>query len=113
MKILLICMALFAGRVDMLQSKQVVHLEPHHTIIDSSFNGKLLELINAPPILNLPKVPPQQDSQGDPWSLDVKNLGPSVVTVATVVGTPQFSITISVNRTVHIFSNGAVYSQKW
>jgi len=107
------CVALCTGQMNMLQSKQVVHLEPHRTMIDISFGGKLLELINAPTLVNLPKVAPKQDSEGNPWSLDVKNLGPSVVTVVTMVGAPQFSINIKVNETVHIYSNGAAYSQKW
>jgi hypothetical protein len=93
-----------------LQSKPVVHLSPHRAIIETSCGGKLLELINAPALINLPPVPPKQDSEGNPWSLDVKNLGPSVV---TVVGAPQFSININVNQTVHISSTGARYSQSW
>jgi hypothetical protein len=113
MKAFLLCIALFSGQLNTPQNKEVVHLPPHHPMIDSSFGGKLLELINAPPSINLPKVPPRQDSEGNPWSLDVKNLGPKVVVVVTVVGTPQFSINISVNQTVHISSNGATYSQKW
>jgi hypothetical protein len=110
MNVFLLCMALLSGQMNTLQSKQVVHLQPYHKVIDSSFGGKLLELINAPTLINLPKVPPHQDSQGSPWSLDVKNLGPSMV---TVVGTPQFRITVNVNQTVHIYSNGAAYVQKW
>jgi len=85
-------------------------LQPHRTVIDTAFGGKLLELINAPASLDLPAVPPKQDSEGNPWAVDVRNLGPSAV---TVVGKPQFSIKINVNQTVHIYSNGAAYSQKW
>ena len=104
------CVALCTGQMNMLQSKQVVHLEPHRTMIDISFGGKLLELINAPTLVNLPKVAPKQDSEGNPWSLDVKNLGPSVV---TIVDTTHFNIIIKVNETVHIYSNGVAYSRKW
>lgn len=114
MKTLLICMALYASQMIILQSKQVIHLKPHRVDIDSSFGGKLLELINAPPLLDLPKLPPKQDSEGNPWLLEVKNLGPGVVTVGTMVGmTPQFSISVNVNQTVHIYSSGKAYYRKW
>jgi len=110
MKTYLICMALYMGQMNTLQSKQVVYLQPHSAAIGTACGGKLLELIGAPTLLNLPPVPPRPDSQGNPWSLDVKNLGPSAV---TVLGTPHFSTHVIVNQTVHIYSNGTAYFQKW
>ncbi len=35
--------------------KPVVHLEPHSDAVQIGFGGKLLELINAPAIIRLPK----------------------------------------------------------
>jgi hypothetical protein len=110
MKIPVICLALFFGQINTRVDKQVVHLRPQSVSIDVGFGGKLLELINPPTLLSLPAVPPKQDPQGNPWFVDVKNLGPSAV---TVVGKPAFSIHIRANQTVHIYSNGAAYSQKW
>lgn len=110
MNIFLVFMVLYAGQMNTLQSKPVVHLQPHHAVIDAALGGKLLELIDAPTLVNLPVIPPKHDFQGDPWSLDVRNLGPGVV---TVVGEPQFSTKISVNQTVHISSTGTRYLQSW
>jgi hypothetical protein len=109
MKTLLVSLALFISQMNTLQDKQVVHLLPHRDSIEVGFGGQRLDLINAPKVINLPATPPKQDSQGNPWSVDVRNLGPSVV---TVVGKPQFSIHINVNQTVHIYSNGRAYSLK-
>jgi hypothetical protein len=92
-----------------LQNKQVVHLQPHSGAIRTDFGGKLLELLDAPTIVYLPLAPPRLDSQGNPWSVDIRNLGPGVV---TVVGTSQFSSRLIVGQTVHIISNGRAYSLK-
>lgn len=109
MKTLLIYLALLTGQMNMLQEKQVVHLAPNHAGIDAAFGGDLLELINAPAVIQLPVMPPKTDSAGKPWVVDVKNLGPGIVTVQ---GKGQFSARINVGQTVHIFSNGAAYSLK-
>jgi hypothetical protein len=92
-----------------LQDKQVVHLQPHSGAIRADFGGKLLELQNAPATVYLPMEPPKLDSEGNPWSVDIKNMGPGMV---TVVGASQFSSRIIVGQTVHVFSNGTSYSMK-
>ena len=109
MKVLLVCVALVSGQMNMQQGKQVVHLQPHSGAIRADFGGKLLELLDAPTIIYLPMAPPKLDSQGNPWSVDIRNLGPGVV---TVVGTSQFSSRLTVGQTVHIISNGRAYSLK-
>jgi hypothetical protein len=109
MKTSLICLALFIGQMNTLQDKQVVHLQAHRNNIAIAFGGDLLELLNAPQIVNLPPSPPKLDSQGNPWSVDVKNLGPGAV---TVVDKAQFSVHIHVGQTVHILSNGTAYTLK-
>jgi hypothetical protein len=109
MKTLLIGVALFIGQMNTRQDKRVVRLPPHRYSIEVGFGGQRLELINGPLTVNLPQAPPVLDSQGNPWSVDVKNLGPSVV---TVVGKSQFSVHINVNQTVHIYSNGTGYFLK-
>jgi hypothetical protein len=109
MKALLVCVGLIIGQVNTLQEKQVVHLQPHSSVIRADFGGRLLELLDAPATVRLPIAPPKLDSQGNPWSIDIKNLGPGVV---AVVGTSQFSLRIIVGQTVHIFSNGTSYSLK-
>jgi hypothetical protein len=109
MKALLISVAVFIGQMNTLQSKQVVHLQPHSGVIRTEFGGKRLELLDAPAIIYLPMAPPKLDSQGNPWSVDIRNLGPGVV---TVVGTSQFSARIISNQILHVFWNGTSYSTK-
>jgi hypothetical protein len=109
MKMILLYTAFIIGQVNTLQDKPVVHLEPHRDTIQIDFGGKLLQLINAPATIQLPKLPPRLDSHGNPWSIEIKNLGPVRV---TVVGNGQFSLRIVVGQTVHIFSNGTSYSLK-
>jgi hypothetical protein len=109
MKALLVCMGVIIGQMNTLQDRQVVHLQPHGGAIRTDFGGKLLELLNAPTIIYLPMAPPKLDSQGNAWSVDIRNLGPSVV---TVVGTSEFSLRIIVGQTVHVFSNGTTYRSK-
>jgi hypothetical protein len=107
MKVLIISIAFVIGQMNTLQDKPVVHLQPHSGAVQIAFGGKQLELEHAPTIIYLPMTPPKLDSQGNPWSVDIKNLGPSVV---TVVGKDQFSSRIVVGQTIHVFSNGISYS---
>ena len=109
MKALLICIAVMTGQMNTLQEQQVVHLQPHSGAIRADFGGKLLELLNAPAVIYLPMAPPKLDSHGNPWSVDIRNLGPGAV---TVVGASQFSSRIIVGQTLHVFSNGRSYSLK-
>ena len=81
MKTSLICTAIIIGQMNTLQTKQVAHLPPHGDAIQTEFGGKLLELTNAPAIVYLPTIAPKLDSQGQPWSIDIENLGPGVTTV--------------------------------
>jgi hypothetical protein len=107
MKTLLISLALFTGQMNTLQDRPVIHLRPHNSSVEDGFGGMLLELINGPATVFLPAVPPKLDSQGNPWSVDVKNLGPRVV---TIIGKSQFSEPVNPGQTLHIHSNGAIYS---
>ncbi len=107
MKMLLSFLALFAAQMNTLQEKPIVHLEPHSGAIRADFGGKQVELQRAPTIIYLPMTPPKSDSQGNPWSVDIKNVGPGAV---TVVGTNQFSSRIAVGQTIQVFSNGMRYS---
>lgn len=110
MKAFLFCLALCLVQMNTLQGKEVVHLLPNRAAIDPAFGGKRLELLGAPESVYLPPVPPKRDLQGNPWNLDVKNMGPRPV---TLVGKPNISILIIVNQTIHIQSNGLAYSQRW
>ena len=106
MKTLILIVALFASQMTTTQDKAVVHLRPNRNTVDAAFGGKLLELINAPPIINLPPTAPKVDSAGNPWVVDIKNLGP---TGTIVNGKGQFTAKVDVGQTVHISSNGATY----
>ena len=110
MTALLLCLLLGIGQLNSLQSKPVVHLLPNSPYIHAAFGGKTVDLINAPPSISLPAVVPAQDLQGNPWAVDVKNLGPAVV---TVVGNRGFKVQIAVGATVHIYSNDGTYIRKW
>jgi hypothetical protein len=109
MKILLVSLAFIVAQMSTLQEKPVVHLEPHSDAVRIGFGGKLLELINAPAIIRLPKIPPKPDDEGKPWTVRIKNLGPNGVTVAD---TGHFKLRINIGQTVQIDSNGAEYLQK-
>ena len=109
MRILLISLAFLVAQMNTLQEKPVVHLEPHSGAIQTNFGGKLLELRDAPTIIYLPMTPQRLDSQGNPWSVDIENLGPGAV---TVVGTNQFELRVIVGKTAHVYSNGTSYSIK-
>ena len=107
MKIFLIYLAFFAGQMNTLQDKPVVRLRPLQDNIPVEFGGDKVVLSNGPTVLHLPSAPPTLDAQRKPWAVDVKNLGPGTV---TIVGIAQFSIQVKVDRTVHILSNGVMYS---
>src|SRR5258708_6546382 len=107
MKSLLICLAIIFGQANSLQDKPVVRLPPNSRAIDPAYGGKLLELINAPAELSLPANVPKVDAFGHPWLVDIKNLGPSAV---TVVWKAEFNVQITPGQTVHIHSNGKAYS---
>jgi hypothetical protein len=107
---ILLGLILLAGQPMGLRPKPVVHLQPNQSTIKVEFGGSLLELINAPPQVRLPVLPPKSDAQGIPWTIDVKNLGPSPVSVANS-GT-HFDTLIAVGRTVTIQSTGSQYRIK-
>ena len=104
----LTCLALFAGQMNTLQSKPVVHLRPHTAQIGTGFSGKLLKLSNGPTIVFLPVKPPSTDNDGNPWEVDVMNLGPAPVTVRDPA-IPSFMVIINVNQTMHFSWNGSTY----
>lgn len=109
MNVLILWAAMMVGQLNTMQSRTVVYLTPHRDLITIDFGGKLLNLINAPSTIYLPVNPPKLDSQGEPWSIDIKNLGPTTV---TVVGKPYFSIAVSIGETIHVAWNGARYATK-
>ncbi|WP_050061694.1 hypothetical protein [Silvibacterium bohemicum] len=102
-------LALLFGQLVTSQDKPVIHLQPHSGSIDLLDGGKRVDLINAPPTVHLPHPPPKLDLDGNLWAVDVKNLGPKSV---TVLGDNQFSVIVNVNQTVHIHSNGSVFTLK-
>ncbi|MDD1748393.1 MAG: hypothetical protein LUO89_00805 [Methanothrix sp.] len=110
MPVLAICLILFAGQLNTLQPKPVVHLQPHKNSIEVGFDGSLLELINAPPIIHLPKFPPKPNAHGGPWFVEVKNMGPASVTITN--DTTHFETPIRVGQTVQIKSSGSEYLLK-
>jgi hypothetical protein len=107
MKTVLFYLALFAGQMNTMQARPVVRLQPHKDSIKTDFGGDLVELINAPKVVTLPKSPPTLDAQGNPWAVEVKNLGPGIVTVADGV---HFSLQLNVGQTVQIKSTPVGYS---
>lgn len=110
MKSLLLLLALFAGQAVTTQSKPVVHLKPNTNLIEANFAGSLVALISTPTSIHLPALPPNSDAKGLQWTVDVKNFGPLPV---TVYGKGAFSVSIAVNQTVHIYSDGSRYFLKY
>jgi len=108
-KRLWVLVTMLAIQMNSLQEKPVVHLQPHMNTIGTEYGGDTLELIGAPTVVLLPTQPPLLDSHGGPWSVDVKNFGPNTVTIS---GKARFNVQVSVGQTVHIYSNGSVYSLK-
>lgn len=108
MKACLLLLTLFFGQLNG-KARQVVHLPPHQDYVDISYGGKLLELTNAPPLILLPASPPLVDSRGAPWAIDIKNLGPHPVRIADHAA---FVVAVDVGQTVHIRSDGRLYSRK-
>jgi hypothetical protein len=109
MKALLISLALMTGQMMSMQNKPVVHLAPHSNLIEVAFDGSMLELQNAPELLLLPKYPPKLNSQGEQWSVNIKNFGPHPVQVEDK---QHFIARVEVSQTVHIYSNGTAYYLK-
>jgi hypothetical protein len=110
MKAVAFALALFIGQAITMQDKPVVHLKaPHGDIIQAAFGGSRVELSQAPPVIYLPVQPPKPGADGNPWTVDVKNFGPAPV---TVVDKGPFSAQVSVNQTIHIYSNGSIYILK-
>ena len=110
MRELTIGFILFLAQLNPLQPRPVVHLQPHKSVIEARFNGDSVELINAPDIVHLPVSPPKPDSQGIPWSVEVKNLGPNPVTILNKI--THFRVLIHVGQTLHIQSSGSKYVLK-
>jgi hypothetical protein len=109
MTALLANLLFLVAQMNTLQQAPVVHLNPHHPVIEVAFGGKLLEVTNAPAVIPLPDIPPKSSPQGTQWSVDVKNLGPRVIAIE---GKPNFLVRIPVGQTIHIYSNGGSYSMK-
>jgi hypothetical protein len=110
MRAFIIGLSLFAGQLNTLLPEPVVYLPPHKNSIDAAFDGSLLELINVPSVIYLPGLPPKADAQGNPWTIDIKNLGPAAVTVSA--SKTDFQAEIGVGQTIHIVSNGTNYHLK-
>ena len=85
----------------------MVRLHPHQDNIPVEFDGDLVVPANGAAVLHLPSILPVLDSQRKPSEVEVKNLGPGVV---TIVGKAQFTAQVNVDRTLQIQSNGVIYS---
>jgi hypothetical protein len=109
MKTLIIYLAFFAGQMNTLQQKPVVRLQPHRDFIPIEDGGDIVEIHSGSTEVYLPKLPPKADSQARPWSVDVRNPGPTSV---RVLDNGLFSVRIDVGKTVSIYSNGSAYSLK-
>ena len=107
MKLVLLCIALFAGQLQTSAHEDVVRLPPHTAGISSSYGGKLVELLYAAPSLTLPKQVPPADGAGKTWVVDVKNLGPGVVALE---GNDGFVVHLQPKQVVRIRTAGHTYS---
>lgn len=107
-KMLLVMLAFF-GPLISSQQKPIIHFPPNQARINATYGGKLVQLIDAPTEIALPQIPPKLDSQGNPWAVEIKNLGPRSV---NLVSNSSFSTILHVNETVQIDSDGTTYKLK-
>ena len=101
--------ALLSGQLITSQEKPVVHLASKAVVIPAVFGGKLLELINAPAVIRLPLQPAKTDMSGNPWLVEVKNLGPRPVSIRD---DKTFKIEVIEGQTVKIGWDGQRFSEK-
>jgi len=90
-----------------LQDEQVVRLHPNQNNIPAEFGGDLVDLIDPPAVIQLPRLPPKPGALGNSWFVDVRNHGAIAV---TIMGNAQFSVRVGAGRIVHIKSTGSGYS---
>jgi hypothetical protein len=107
MTLFLFCIALFAGQLQTSQNEAVVRLPPHISTIPITDGGKMVELLYAAPSLSLPKQIPSADSDGKPWYVDIRNLGPGEVALEGVGG---FVAHLQPKQVVRIQTAGGTYS---
>jgi hypothetical protein len=107
MKLLLFCVALFAGQSQMSQHEDVVRLPPHALEIPSSDGGKMVELLYPAPSLSLPRQIPLANAEGKAWYVDVRNLGPGEVALEAADG---FVVHLQPKQVVRIRRAGNTYS---
>lgn len=105
---ILVVAAFFIGQMAM-QDTPVVRLTSNRAAIQAQWGGMRVELVNAPSSIFLPLPPPATDSLGRAWRIQIKNLGPSEVTVSAKSG---FSTKVVVGRTVEIASDARSYALK-
>jgi len=106
MRALILFMALFVSQMKTLQDEPVVHLHQNQNHIPAEFGGSVVELIDPPPVIQLPKLPPRPNAQGNLWFVDVRNQGSVAV---AIMGNAQFSVRVGAGRQVRIKSTGAGY----
>jgi hypothetical protein len=104
---LLLCLALFAGQLQMSQNEAVVRLPPHQYSIPAIDGGKMVELLYTPPSVSLPKQIPPRDAEGKAWYVDVRNLGPGEVTLQ---GAGGFVVHLQPKQVVRIRASGNTYT---
>jgi|SRR5580704_17937656 hypothetical protein len=112
MKSFVFLIAIFAGQLQGSQS--VVRLSPPHaSAIPESAGGQVVELLKAPPMVSLPHPAPRRDIQGNPWYVDVRNMGPNDVSIEQVPlfaqVAPQVLILLHPRDTARIRANGSGY----
>lgn len=109
MRMLALGCVFLLGQMSTFQGRQVVRLTAPHAVILGAYDGKLVELVNAPATIHLPQIPPKKDDSGNQWDVAIKNLGPAV---AKIVDSSTFSVQANVGQTVEIFSDGTRYLVK-
>lgn len=107
MSTLILLLAFIVGQAKTLQDEPVVHLHPNQNYIPAEFGGNVVELVDPPAVVQLPRLPPKPDARGNLWYVDVRNQGAATV---IVMGNAQFNVHIGAGRLVRIKSTGSGYS---
>jgi hypothetical protein len=114
MKTLFLMMALFAGQLQDSRSTTLVRLTPpHNGSIPASAAGESVELINPPSTVSLPHPVPNRDSAGNAWSVEVRNMASSDVTIVQIPAFeqmgPEVVVVLHSRERARIRANGSRY----
>jgi hypothetical protein len=115
MKLFVLMMVLFAGQLNGPQNGSILRLSgSHDTSIPATAGGQVVELLNVPMSVSLPRPVPKRDAQGNAWWVEVKNIGSNDVSVVAMPAFeqmgPQLVVLLHPTEKARIRANGSSYT---